>query len=546
MASGLSRITSRQDDDLVTAHMKPPWQGSTQHARKVNMILNAMSSNNFETNHEDITRMLACVTDYWLPITSYSTMPPALDPGPCYSFIGQQSSVLDSAFELDGQHYNLDQHASFPEGKKLPRTLEYKKVLGQGHFGYVAQVSDENGSVYALKVMTRETQHAKAREQMRMVKQEIEVLKKVDHMHCIKFVGSYTDVRSIGIVVHPAADCNLARFLFHFNHKQEDQYMVLASFFGSLASALEYLHYDLRIRHKDIKPQNILVKGENVMLADFGISLDWSDDTHSNTKQEVNRSPIYCSPEAAGDEHRNSRSDIWSLGCVFLEMAAVIHAQPSMYVQSILKNHGCRNFRDCPEGIKEAITTLRNIDPVDRHLPLDWVEQMLKMRKEDRWTSAVLRDEIFKSRGQSNLSFCGTCCEEHKPQSPTSSPVLAPTMTGDKIVADTSEDLNKGVQIPEKAELHSATKNGWQTVTLIRRKDILSNWIPAGLVKSCKLEVRPNKEQGHLALGSQDFTSSEYVKLTFTVGGGQVLKRNFWVAPVTAPLGSLIWNTSAP
>ncbi|CAG9983125.1 unnamed protein product [Clonostachys byssicola] len=540
-ASGPSRSTSRQEEDWVT--IKPSWQGSTQPTCKVNTILNAMSSNNFGSSHEDISRKLACVTDYWLPITSHSTMPPALEPSQCHMFIQQQSSVLDPAFEFNGQHYNLDNNASIPEGQRLPRNIEYKKTLGQGHFGYVAQVSDKNGRAYALKVISRKTQHDDAREQMRMAKQEIEVLRRVDHVHCIKFVGSYTDAKSIGIIVNPAADCNLAKFLSHFDHRNEDQYMVLASFFGSLASALEYLHYDVRIRHKDIKPQNILVKGENVMLADFGISLDWSEKTHSTTNQEAIRSPVYCSPEVARGEPRNSRSDVWSLGCVFLEMAAVIHGQPSTYVQNILQSHGCCNFRDCPEGIEEAITTLRKTGLKDRHLPLDWVKQMLMMRKEDRWTSAVLRDEIYKSRGQSDLSFCGTCCEEHKPRSPASSPVLAPTMTGAEIVADTYGELNKAAEITEKAELYSATK-GWQTVTLIRREDISINWIPAGLVDSCNLEMLVNKDQRDLNLAGLPYASSKYVELTFTVGGGPVLKRDFWVAPLTAPLHSLIWNTS--
>lgn len=153
MASELARSTSRQDDDPVTVN--PSWQGSTQSTSKVDAIISVMRSKYFETSHEDISRILACVTDYWLPILSYYTLPPDLDPSINRKFIEQQSSVLDPAFELDGQHYNLDTNASVPEGKKLPHTIEYKKVLGQGGFAYVAQVSDKKGRVHALKVITR-------------------------------------------------------------------------------------------------------------------------------------------------------------------------------------------------------------------------------------------------------------------------------------------------------------------------------------------------------------------------------------------------------
>ncbi|CAI6090800.1 unnamed protein product [Clonostachys chloroleuca] len=72
-ASGPSRSASRQDDAPIIA--TPLWQGSAQSTRKVNMILNAMSFNNFESSYVDISQKLACVTDYWLPITSRSTIP---------------------------------------------------------------------------------------------------------------------------------------------------------------------------------------------------------------------------------------------------------------------------------------------------------------------------------------------------------------------------------------------------------------------------------------------------------------------------------------
>ena len=48
---------------------------------------------------------------------------------------------------------------------------------------------------------------------------------------------------------------------------------VLGKMAGNILSAIDYIHRDLHIVHRDIKPQNLLVnsKGE-VKLSDFGVS----------------------------------------------------------------------------------------------------------------------------------------------------------------------------------------------------------------------------------------------------------------------------------
>ena len=91
-----------------------------------------------------------------------------------------------------------------------------------------------------------------------------------------------------------------------------------------IAAALEYAHSQ-RILHCDVKPENILLEGDHVYLADFGISrvvrLDaggWGlrvavgDGTSS-----------YVSPEQALREGTiDERTDLYSLACVAYEMLA--------------------------------------------------------------------------------------------------------------------------------------------------------------------------------------------------------------------------------
>jgi serine/threonine protein kinase len=78
--------------------------------------------------------------------------------------------------------------------------------------------------------------------------------------------------------------------------------------------------------HRDIKPANILLEGDRVLVADFGIaraiSQNASDQWVSTVGVQVG-TPQYMSPEqASGDPKLDGRSDIYSLGCVLYEMLA--------------------------------------------------------------------------------------------------------------------------------------------------------------------------------------------------------------------------------
>ena len=90
------------------------------------------------------------------------------------------------------------------------------------------------------------------------------------------------------------------------------------------ATALGHAHGQ-RILHCDVKPENILLEGDHVYLADFGISravrLDafaWSVGVAAG-----GGTAGYVSPEQALGEHAiDQRADVYSLACVAYEMLA--------------------------------------------------------------------------------------------------------------------------------------------------------------------------------------------------------------------------------
>ncbi|KAH7359897.1 kinase-like domain-containing protein, partial [Pyrenochaeta sp. MPI-SDFR-AT-0127] len=191
--------------------------------------------------------------------------------------------------------------------------------LGNGGFAQVDRVlSTISFKEYARKRVLRSAAFGgRKKENMAQFIAEIQILKRLQHRHIIELVGSYTDSRYIALVMLPVAEMDLDVYL---SIATVSKYPELRTFFGCLATALEFLHAQ-KVRHKDIKPGNILIDRGNVLLADFGLSLDFEDANESITTGTVNgRTAKYCAPEVAHLEPRNTRSDIWSLGIVFMEM----------------------------------------------------------------------------------------------------------------------------------------------------------------------------------------------------------------------------------
>jgi serine/threonine protein kinase len=162
--------------------------------------------------------------------------------------------------------------------------LENSIYLGHGKEGYVTKVICRNQKVLARKVIRWYSRG----EKLRQLQEEVRILRSLQHRHIVKIHGSYIQDRTFyGFLMEPAAECDLHDFLSRLSNDIQEprkiddleiskQKEILWQGFGCLSSALSFIH-KRRIKHRDIKPQNILVHRGSLYFTDFGIAKDFSD-----------------------------------------------------------------------------------------------------------------------------------------------------------------------------------------------------------------------------------------------------------------------------
>jgi hypothetical protein len=275
--------------------------------------------------------IIACgLSDYALPF-SETTLP---------TIIREQADTAKRILSLQIMVKSSPESMSFEDGisthrnSKIPPFEPTPQLpVTQGSFGEVESVlNPRTGLVFARKTMKRSCNdtmsesQAQADRQWRLVhfKNEVEILQKLHHKHLVRFCGSYTDENAFALLVQPVAERTLYDLLVEPTPLRMEDSAVLLKSFGCLAFGLAWLHSKL-IRHKDIKPANILISAGSMLFCDFGSAMDAELlDTTRTEGPALMRTPRYISPETHEGRPRNEASDIWSLGCVFLEMLTVL------------------------------------------------------------------------------------------------------------------------------------------------------------------------------------------------------------------------------
>ncbi|KAF2088840.1 Ssk2-type MAP kinase [Saccharata proteae CBS 121410] len=211
-------------------------------------------------------------------------------------------------------------------------TLRWQQgqFIGGGTFGsvYAAINLDSNHLMAVKEIRLQDPQLIPTI--VRQIRDEMGVLQMLDHPNIVSYYGIEPHRDKVYIFMEYCSGGSLAGLLEHGRIEDETVIMVYAL---QMLEGLAYLH-DSQVVHRDIKPENILLDHNGVIkFVDFGAAKVIAKQgktlaaEHNATRQGRQKSmtgtPMYMSPEVIKGEYkgRHGAVDIWSLGCVILEMA---------------------------------------------------------------------------------------------------------------------------------------------------------------------------------------------------------------------------------
>ncbi|KAL7133218.1 hypothetical protein ABFS83_12G125500 [Erythranthe nasuta] len=188
------------------------------------------------------------------------------------------------------------------------------QVIGKGNGGIVRLVQHKwTGQFFALKVIQMNIEESARKN----IAQELKINQSSQCPYVVVCYQSFYDNGAISIILEYMDGGSLDDFLKKVNIIPE-QY--LAAVCKQVLKGLWYLHHEKHIIHRDLKPSNLLInhRGE-VKITDFGVSAILA--STSGLANTFVGTYNYMSPERILGGNYGYKSDIWSLGLVFLECA---------------------------------------------------------------------------------------------------------------------------------------------------------------------------------------------------------------------------------
>ena len=219
--------------------------------------------------------------------------------------------IFNEGFDDDGGNYVVQ------IGEEIAQRYIVQDILGRGSFGVVVKAHDHRREEsVALKVIKNKPQFTA------QAKIEIDILSKLVHHsredHNVVVLKKYFTWKNHLCLVFELLSFNLYD-LIKFTKFSGVSLTLLRKLGYQILETLDFLSQSsLQIIHCDLKPENILLKNpkrSGIKVVDFGSSCYL-------TKRMFKyiQSRFYRAPEVILGMSYNCAIDMWSLGCIMVEM----------------------------------------------------------------------------------------------------------------------------------------------------------------------------------------------------------------------------------
>ena len=213
------------------------------------------------------------------------------------------------------------------------------KLLGEGGYGYVYEVSDSKGNKYALKKM-----NILNKNQYQNIIREVKLWRQISTCpNIVKMLDASETNTEVDILMELCTEGSLLDFI---NNTDESINETTAlKIIRDIANGLQGMHsQNPPIAHRDVKIENVLKFGNTFKLCDFGSASSDVMIPEKETKEskrdkfdiyERNTTFMYRPPEMVdeyGDFPVNEKVDIWALGCILY--AILFKQQPFQDAQN--------------------------------------------------------------------------------------------------------------------------------------------------------------------------------------------------------------------
>jgi len=198
----------------------------------------------------------------------------------------------------------------------MPRFRRLEK-LGEGTYGVVYKARDvQTGETVALKKIRLDAEEGGIPS---TAMREISLLKQLQHPNIVRLYDVILTDQKLTLVFE-FLDQDLKKYIDSFGDSGLDA-PTTKSFLWQLLKGINHCHEN-RVLHRDLKPQNLLINRDGELkLADFGLARSFGIPVRSYTHEVVTL--WYRSPEVLlGSRQYSTPIDLWSVGCIFAEIAS--------------------------------------------------------------------------------------------------------------------------------------------------------------------------------------------------------------------------------